>query len=287
MGLDRNGGGALIKISLKLITYNEAFYLPHSLKAVLPYVDEAIIVDGGPDGPSTDGTLDILESFRRQYPQKVKYFSGEYKASDGSWDEMAQANQTLKYVTGDFLMLHHADIIYDGKDMKMIRDAVESYPEIKIFYCDMIEFFFDMNHIRLYPVNCETLLPKPLTGDVPIMAMSMNPHYVDNAVLAHDGFELKESLYMPDVKRYHFGWVKPFQKQVEKHVKYMKHVRREQAIIEKGEEGILQWAIDHVLSYETDGSKFDYYGAYPKIVDELGLCDISTMDGYDDFMKDR
>lgn len=271
-------------ISLKLITYNEAFYLPHSLKTVLPYVDEAIIVDGGPEGPSTDATLDVLEGFRQEYPDKVKYFAGTYRAADGSWDEMTQANRTLEHITSDFLMLHHSDIIYDEEDMAKIREAVEKFPDKKVFHCNMIEFFYDMQHVRLYPNSIETLLPKPITGDVPIISMAIHPRYVGNAVLDHDGFTVADTLFMPDVKRYHFGWVKPFEKQVEKHFKYMKHVRKEEAILAGGDEAIMAWAVEHVLSYATDPSKFDYYGSYPSIVDELGLHDISSMDGYEEFL---
>ena len=265
-------------IALRLMTYNESLFLRPSLETVLPYVDQAVIADGGPDGPSTDGTLDILEELSQQYP--LQYTTGTYLNDDGSWDEMRQANSILDLIDTDFVMLHHADIIYDIEDMAKIRDAVDKYPEKKIFYCDLIEFFFDMYHIRLYPNTVETLLCKPLTGDVPIISNKMDLHYVGNAVLDHSGFDIHEALFMPHVKRFHFGWVKSFPEQVAKHIKYMKHVRRDPALLALGEDAIRAWAIEHASSYLNDLSMFDYYGDYPRIVKDLDLMEMCSLDGY-------
>jgi len=272
----------MAKISMKLITYNEEFFLPHSLAVVLPYIDELVVVDGSPDGPSTDCTLDILAEFSNRFPGKMKIFTGIYRNHDSSWDEMTQANETLKHITGDYLMLHHADIIYDHKDMENIVKAVERFPNKLVYYCDMIEFFYDMMHVRLYPNTCEVFCPKPLTGDVPMLSMKLKPRYVGNAIMTHEHYTTHDTLFMPHVRRYHFGWVKPFAKQVEKHIKYMKHVRKQPEILELGEDGIRKWAIEHVLSYATDPSMHDYYGEYPEIVEKLSLWNMSSMDGYDE-----
>ena len=41
--------------------FNEEKLLPYHLELAVPFVDEIILVDGSPMGPSTDGTKDLIE----------------------------------------------------------------------------------------------------------------------------------------------------------------------------------------------------------------------------------
>jgi len=273
--------------------YNEEKFLPFCLVPMLPCIDECIIVDGSENGPSTDNTAAIVSDFKAKYPEKITYIRGTYRRDDGAWDDTAQNNEAFKHVTGKFVMRTHADIIYDYQDMEFIRKTVERFPDKKIFYCPMVEFFYDTKHIRLYPDSkYEELFARPIVGDVPVISMELKPHFEDigeyrRSGLQADGFTHRDTIYMPHVRRFHYGWVKPFKEQVLKHVKYINrgdHGEHGAKLKAKGEGAVFVWARQHVLSYETDPSKFPYAGEYPETAEPLR--DMTSMDGYKEFMEE-
>lgn len=280
-------------LSMVLEVYNEEKCLPYCLDSTLPFVDEAIIIHGSENGLSTDRTMEIINEAIRKYPEKIKYVEGVFKRDDGAWDDTAQSNEGFKRVTSKFVMRTHADIIYDN--MAQLRDIVEYFQDTKkVFYCPMIEFFYDTKHIRLGAGTLsERLLPRPMIGDLPVISMELNPHFEDigeyrrsSLILENFNFQRDALLYMPHVKRFHFGWVKPFKDQVLKHVRYIMrgdHEAEGEKLKSKGEKAVFSWAIEHVLSYKNDPSMFSYGGEYPAIIEPLR--DMTSMEGYDDFME--
>lgn len=280
-----------MKLSMIVETYNEEQCLSCCLKSMLPYVDKCVIIDGSENGPSTDKTPQIINVFKSIYPEKIISLSGVFRRDDGAWDDTAQSNKAFSLVTGDFVMRTHADIVFDN--MEHLRDIVEWFPEKKVFYCPTIEFFCDTEHIRLYGNTIEPLLPTPITGDVPVIAMSINPHFEDigeyrrSSLQANSSFSSKDILYMPDVRRFHFAWVKPFKDQVLKHVRYIMrgdHEAGGEELKAKGKEAVFDWAIKHVLNYKDDPSLFDYAGEYPEKV-AWELRNMNVMEGYEEFME--
>lgn len=279
----------MMKLSMIVEVYNEERCLPYCLKSMLPYVDECIIIDGSENGPSTDKTPEIISIFKNIYPEKIISLFGTFRRDDGAWDDTAQSNKAFSLVTGDFVMRTHADIVFEN--MEHLRDIVEKFPEKKVFYCPLIEFFYDTKHIRLYGNNIEPSLPVPITGDVPVIAMSLNPRFEDigkyrRSSLQANGFGREDILYMPDVKRFHFGWVKPFKDQVLKHVKYIMrgdHEAGGEELKNQGIKAVFDWAIKHVLSYKDDFSMFDYAGEYPEKV-AWDLRNMSVEEGYEEFI---
>ncbi|HEV2473005.1 MAG TPA: glycosyltransferase, partial [Chthonomonadales bacterium] len=82
------------KISLCMIARNEKRVIAECLKSIMPYVDEAIVVDTG----STDDTMEIARSLgARVY---------EFEWCD---DFSAARNESLKYATGDWIFWMDAD----------------------------------------------------------------------------------------------------------------------------------------------------------------------------------
>lgn len=279
-------------ISMIVEVYNEEKLLPYCLKSMLPFVDECIIIDGSENGPSTDDTSKIVMTYQRQYVDKIIYHSGTFQRDDGAWDDTSQSNKGFELATGKYIMRTHADIVYDYSDMADLRAIVYQYQDYhKVFYCPLIEFFYDVNHIRLYPHSLEELLPRPLVGDVPVIAKSIHPHFEDvgpyrRSGLQSSGFGMDDIIYMPHVKRFHFAWVKPFKDQVLKHVRYIKrgdHEVHGEELKLQGEKAIFDWAIKHVLSYSSDPGMFPYAGEYPAFC--LPLVGMTSMDGYEEFMS--
>lgn len=257
-----------MKLSLILNVYNEADILEY-LDVVLRHVDQTIITEGSAIGVSNDGTGEIIKEYQKEYPY-ITYFQGEYAREDGGWAQAISKNRMLQEVTGDYVVLHHSDLIYDEEGMIRLREAIEKFPHKAVFYAPMREFFYDMEHIRLYYWEAESWLPRPLTGDVPAFAVRSDPIYTDKTIaLQLRGWrDMHDGLFMPDVKRWHLGFVRPFPRSVEKRLNDIanRDWGDSDQIINQGFEAMLEAAINHVESYKTDASMYDYCGDYPEIL---------------------
>lgn len=273
------------KITLLLNVYNEADMLPY-LDVVLKYVDEAIITEGSAIGLSIDNTAEIIKGYQKKYP--IKFFQGTFIRDDGGYAEADAKNQMLEAVSPDstFIMLHHADLIYDVKDMVMFREAVDKFPSKAIFYTAMREFLYDMEHIRLYSFPPEDMLHRPLVGDVPAIATRLDLYYLHSpgiALQAKKSWQPNESLFMPDVVRYHLGFVRAFPYQVEKrlnHITQRDWGERGEELISQGFNAIFNAALEHVETFATDPSIRDYFGNYPRIFNGRKF---SVLDGRGEF----
>jgi glycosyltransferase involved in cell wall biosynthesis len=98
-------------ISLAMIVKNEEATLAHCLGSVKPLIDEIIIVDTG----STDKTIEIATSFgARVYP---------FQWCD---DFSAARNESLKFCTGDWILILDGDEAIDALDYEKIKGACAS-----------------------------------------------------------------------------------------------------------------------------------------------------------------
>lgn len=277
--------------------YNEGKFLNYSLENTIPFVDEAIIIDGSPWGVSTDNSLNIIDDFDYKYPNKIKYLSGTFALPDGSvegwvrcvssttpstghashaWDESAHRNLGLSKVSGDILMPHCGDMIYTESDMLKMIEAMERFPDKRIIYCPFVEFWLDQKHIRLYTGYCmEAWLPVCANSDVNFLSMDIVGGYQDGPHMQLMPFTWQDFLYVPYAFRYHYGWVSGFDRQVEKHIRIMTmggwgEVFKEIRL--GGERHIAAWAIKHTLSYPDMSCAFPYCGEAP-IGDEFRFDD--------------
>ncbi|MGO9482902.1 MAG: glycosyltransferase [Candidatus Kryptoniota bacterium] len=100
-----------MKLSLSMIVKNEERFLPGCLESVKGLVDEIVIVDTG----STDGTKKIAESCRA-------------KIIDFKWcdDFSAARNESLRHVTGDWVLYLDADERLDKSFHGTVRKLISS-----------------------------------------------------------------------------------------------------------------------------------------------------------------
>lgn len=232
-------------ISMVMPAYNEESLIQQHLELASPYLDEIIIVDGSPQGPSTDKTQEIATSF-----ENVKVIEGTFELSDweGGWDKKAQLGAGVEASSGDIILITSVDIVYD--DYQRLIESVNSIPKAKMFYSPLIEFFIDTNHLRLNP---EGDFPRPFIG-YPIIRKDVldldyptlfNPFKID----------LPDKVYLHDILKYHYGWVRPFDIQMRRHIRNVKSGlwgEYGDSILFGEEKNIETWAIAHVLTYKKE-----------------------------------
>lgn len=263
-----------------LPVYNEGIFLKYSLQNTIKYVDEIVIVDSSPTGPSTDNTKNIIDAFDVLYPKKIKYFSGTFRRDTGAWDESGSRNLALSKVSGDVLMPHCGDMIYTESDFEQITDIVRHYKDKRIIYCLFVEFWMNQNYVRLYGGHAmEAWFPVLAISDIPFIDMSLVEEYFDGPNLRIGSYVNDDFLFVPNVFRYHYGWVSGFDTQVRKHIRNVTMGAWGEAgepILALGEAGIANWAIHHVLDYPKAQCGFTYCGIKPLNINPTYL------DGYEE-----
>ena len=159
------------KISFGLIVLNGQPLLEYNLRAIYPFAYEIIVVEGAvkaaaslatSDGHSLDGTLQMLEDFKRaKDPEdKLRVISARDDGyRDGFWpekDEMSQAY--AKRAGGDWLWQVDSDEFYVEADIKAVTGLLDKQPEISAISFPYIEFFggfdsFTTGQWHLYEYN--------------------------------------------------------------------------------------------------------------------------------------
>ena len=276
-------------LSALLCIYNEGLMLKTCLANLVKFADEIIIVDGSPSGPSDDNSKAIIDEFMAN-STAIKYYSGVFAFDDGAWDEPAQINFGLDKVTKSYVMRTHPDIIYDPEDIKFLKKALSSGK--KYIYCPQLDFWGDTKHMLLYKHSTiETSLQHQVSIDP--LAISMDCNVRAESIRISDNEPRRfgmicdidyntDILYLPHIKKYHFGFMKPIADQVRKYVCYAKRGDMGPQYIDCSEKELYDFAVDHVMGGYKDRPGMDYYGYYPN--DALPFKNISYMDGYNEFM---
>ena len=273
------------KLSLILNVYNESDMLEF-LPTILNHVDDAVIIEGGAIGASVDDTYEKLQDLQRQYPF-IKLRRGVFRREDdGGYNQSVMKNLMLEESTSNHVMYHHSDIIYDNESMISLRESIDRFPGKAIYYAPMQEFIYDMAHIRLYQFNPESMLPRPLCGDVPIYSKQFEPFYFEKPTIGlhfRKQWDIHDTLYLPDLRRYHLCFVRAFPHQVEKHVRRI--CQRDwgdlgEKLLLEGFDVVFDWAVKHAESYPQDGSKFEYSGKYIDCLRDKNYC---AFDGREEF----
>jgi glycosyltransferase involved in cell wall biosynthesis len=272
-------------LSALLCIYNEELMLRQCLTNLVKFVDEIIIVDGGYNGASDDGSKEIIDEFMQNHLM-IKYYSGTFVFDDGAWNEPEQINFGLSKVTKGYVMRTHPDTIYDTKDIDFLKQSLSSGK--KYIYCPQLDFWCDTKHILLYKhSNIEGALFQQISGEPLVVSMNCNFHAITQGDLRQFGMVAdidynNDILYLPHIKKYHFGFIKPFKDQVQKYVCYAKRGDMGKDKQTYDPKSLYEWTINFVKdNYANKG--MDYYGYYPE--DALPLKNISYMDGYNEFME--
>lgn len=239
-----------------------------------PFVDEIVIVDGGPQGPSTDGTAEIISAMG----DKVVHEKGKFATPSGSWDSGRQRNTGLARATGDVVVFVSADMFFSN--MGLLRKAIdESSDEEEVFFCSTLEFWLNMEKLRLYTADSSALaVPAPILQVVAVKS-SLAPYFDASGKLCLDDAEAECRLEIPQTFKFHTGWIRPFADQVAKHIGHVEQGlwgENGQKLLNAGRMELERWAITHVLSYRQIFS-IDFYGDIPK---ELAGLDLDYSKGY-------
>jgi len=135
-----------MKIYVGMIAYNEEIFIEASLKSIYDYVDEIIVIDGSPWGPSTDDTAKIA----RAVGSKVRVTRGEYRNMVGTDHKKIQRQAYLDLMEKDennWCILHDADEAFTKDNierfLEYIRDAKQ---ETMVFGNVPINFIADCWH---------------------------------------------------------------------------------------------------------------------------------------------
>lgn len=90
-------------ISLCMISYNEEDTIGVGLQNCIEYVDEIIILDGGPEGYSVDNTKEIALSF-----PKVKWYEEPW-----AYDFSKRRNSCVEKATGEMILCKDCDEVFE------------------------------------------------------------------------------------------------------------------------------------------------------------------------------
>lgn len=111
------------RISIVIPSYNKKKYIGHTLQSIVyqnyPNL-EVIIQDGG----STDGTLAIIKTFAKRYPDIFQWVS---KKDKGQLDAI---NKGFNKASGDILAFINADDIYQPQAFKVVSDTFVKQPNL-------------------------------------------------------------------------------------------------------------------------------------------------------------
>jgi hypothetical protein len=229
--------------------FNEEKLMPSVLPNILPHVDELVIVDGGPQGPSTDRTSEII---RDTGGEKVVYRSGKYVLPDGAWDCATQKNTGLSLCSGDIVLLLSADMLF--YNLEFLAEILRTNESHKLFFVPTMEFWLDTSSIRLYSPDGDYLtVPSQILQPV-AFSKTIRPVYQTDAALRIQEIRLDQRLLVPSTTKYHLGWIRSFPQQVAKHICHVQQHRwgDHGENLLRGEKRDLElWAILHVLSYRS------------------------------------
>lgn len=118
-------------VSISIITpsYNQVEYLQRTLESVKTQSYDAvehIVVDGG----STDGTVDLLESYESRY--NLTWISEPDRGQSHA------VNKGLKMATGDWVGWQNSDDFYLPEAFQAVVDAIETNPDAIAVYGDLL-----------------------------------------------------------------------------------------------------------------------------------------------------
>lgn len=109
----------MIKISIITVCYNSKAYIEQTIKSVLAQTYENIeyiVIDGG----STDGTIDIINRYRKD----ITIFISE--PDRNMYDAI---NKGMKWATGDYIAILNSDDFYlDNEVISVIADKLKGLP---------------------------------------------------------------------------------------------------------------------------------------------------------------
>jgi hypothetical protein len=148
-----------IRITFGMIVLNGEPFVKYNLSAVYPFAHQIIVVEGacpssasvaGPDGHSTDSTLESLYRFKRELDPDNKLIivtAGEEGYADGFWPEKDDMSRAYaKRATGNYLWQLDSDEFYHEEQLKRLKNILRTKrPDMVSF--PMITFWGSPDYI--------------------------------------------------------------------------------------------------------------------------------------------
>jgi glycosyltransferase involved in cell wall biosynthesis len=134
--------------SIITATYNSKEHLDETVQSVLSQClaeVEYIFIDGG----STDGTIDIIQSYADK-DDRIRWIS---EPDDGIADAF---NKGIRMATGEIIGILNSDDFYLNGTLTAVAAAYRSHPECDVFHGDMLRLKGDTVLFRLVPANVDT-----------------------------------------------------------------------------------------------------------------------------------
>lgn len=140
------------KIAACMICYNEEKIIEYSIMSTIDWCDKMIIVDGGPNGSSTDNTINIIKKLQEKYPDKIYFESGKYGSFEltNNWD-MVQRNRYLEILEEKFPEINwifyiDADEIWDQENLDKLKNKIiEEHSNVMIDSIFVGSYYFIKN----------------------------------------------------------------------------------------------------------------------------------------------
>lgn len=158
---------------------NEIHFIELYLKSNLRFANEIVIIDGG----STDGTINILDEYRKKNPGKIKYEIIPQKSDpySASWDTGTRRQWCLDHCTSDFVFYMDIDEMPTDKlinELPLLMNKDKGNGIMVSF--NFVWFWKDFNTIRVNshgdPASWKGLSDKFWTHSKLVTFPIENPH---------------------------------------------------------------------------------------------------------------
>lgn len=247
----------MANISICIPHYNDQQMLKHCILNLADKVDQIVIMDGGPDGvskPVIDPKISNIGNV------DIKIYKGTYIANSGiGWDRKSQIKDGFGHLDGEYVGLMSADMIMHGElDRKIVEDS-------DMCYSRFIDFWIDSKHIK----------SSHDSRNIGLSPFIWRKELSDFVLWGEKLREIRpkdlRTAYFDCLVKFHFGWLRPFHQQVEKHLRNVKmglwgdigeKIQSESTRVQEA------WAIHHALKYGNEPVRVIKYD-FPKCSKEL------------------
>lgn len=122
-------------ISILIMSYNGEKYISQCMDSLINQTIgmeniEIVILDD----VSTDSTVQMLQEYKRKYPQNIHIIKN---AAHSSITKKSNRNEALKYASGEYVLFLDQDDWYELNTIQILKKYIDQYPEL-----DYIEFGF-------------------------------------------------------------------------------------------------------------------------------------------------
>jgi len=189
-----------MKLSLGMISWNDRYYLSHTLPIIRDMFDDFVAVDSG----STDGTLDVL----KEHGAKIVHRPWDNHYADAR-------NEVLNHVKGDWIVFLDTDECMFPRDIRYLQRFFSKKPILGVPTYHFVHDHKNYNpdswpdiHYRIFELGQGFWFRGNIHEGV---FKGKEPHGV---------WKTNHFMNVMEVPIYHYGWAKPWRRRWMKLVNY-------------------------------------------------------------------